>query len=299
MFPRHFERSPIFSAPTIQAILEAGYGTYADLHPLFQPPGIREVTPTPELIWEASRLAPYDRLPRSLVNTITWYPKLTPGNWTPPIFHYGWRPNIQKLLDFAQARGLTVTYGDDEPTRSYTYPNILRPRPSCDEYLYDFPVTDGGYTVKMPKPETVAFWPPVEEITRVEETDVFVFPTISEALDVMLREAVNAGTLGPWCHSVSIALTLRADEGTNYVVSVLDNVHQLAGREAYAGPTLEDMAQLAAVIGVSGSPRWYVDRDDLEWEDSFASVYSEYDQEEDEEDDSEEDGGEEEMDGGD
>ena len=94
----------------------------------------------------------------------------------------------------------------------------------------------------------------------------------SKALAVMLREGVQDGILAQWCSLVNIALTLRADEETNFVVSVLTNDCLTTSDGDDTESTPEEMRQLAEVLGVSGSPRWYVDRDDFTWSDEYDRV---------------------------
>ena len=177
----------------------------------------------------------------------------------------------QFLLEFARERGLTVTYAQDEEGedfRGVTYPNILRPQLSRSRvhYLHTFvDATDGNYIV--PQPATMRFWPPVEEDAPVELSDVFVFPTLTKALRVLLDEAVERGIVAEWFRSVDIALTLRADEGTNYVVSILTNADLVTSGQREPKPTLEEIHQAGEVLGVSEPPRWYVDRDDFDWQD--------------------------------
>lgn len=268
--PQHVDILPIAQASLVQESIRTEDNIPHVLHPVFRPPGTSTDSLTPELIWEAGQLEPIDRLPISLIKSVFWRPPFRPGNWTPPVFHYGWRPDIQKLLKFARERKLTVTYAQDardENIRRTTFPNILRPQPhySQSHYLHMIQTDRAGRKWSLPKPATARLWPPVEDTVHVHGSRVFVFPTIEKALAVMLREAVKDGILAQWCSSVDIALTLRADEGTNFVVSVLTNDCLTASNGDDTGPTPEEMRQLAAVLGVSGSPRWYVDRDDFTW----------------------------------
>ena len=69
------------------------------------------------------------------------------------------------------------------------------------------------------------------------------------------------------CTQCDVAFTLRVDEGRNFVVSVMNSyVHLTLWREPdILRPTFAELGELARMLGVSGPPRWYVDRDICQW----------------------------------
>ena len=257
----------ISRAPIVQAIVQPTPEVPDGTPALFLPPESRDVVFPPDYFWDAGRAAPYDRLPRFLVLTVAWW-RGAPRGWEPPKFHYGWRPNVQKLLDYAAAHGLTVTYADGKSSWYLQHPNILRPQPRDKRCLYDV-VANGCGLRLVAKPFTEMMWPPVDParspVQRGNEVDVY--ETLRAAFRKLMQEAWEAGVLGQWCTLADIALTLRADAGKNFVVSVLDShVHLTQWRkEDILRPTLAEMDRLATILGVTGPAKWYVDRDVCQW----------------------------------
>ncbi|EPT02118.1 hypothetical protein FOMPIDRAFT_1048130 [Fomitopsis schrenkii] len=291
----HAVEVSISRAPLVQEIIQAEDEEPIIPHVLFQSPAQRgDLEVTPELIWDASQLEPYDRLPREFIQTTHFYPPNRPGDWVPPGFHYGWRPNLGRLLVFAQERGLTTTYGDARDNnlpRDNDYPRGLRPRSKYFSYLNDVHVDEEGCTVLVPYPATKALWPDADG-PEPHPSDIDIYNTISKALKMIVCELALERGFGGWYYwMIFMAVTLRADEGTNFLVSVMSNGRNLTdGRDDHR-PTREQMDELAQALGVSGPARWYVDRDAFEWEDQYQeqlvfggpAVYS------DEEDDGDED----------
>ncbi|EPT02133.1 hypothetical protein FOMPIDRAFT_1015466 [Fomitopsis schrenkii] len=255
---------PISQAPIVKSIIQTEDDPPVTLHMLFVPE-TREYTP--EEVWDASQLEPFDRLPWLFLQTTLHSPPFQPGDLEPPVFHYGWRPNVERLVAYARARQLVVSYGDPSRSSKHHISNILRPEAPL---IYDVSVDPvSGMEVMVPKAETEALWPTAP---APEPSDIDLFATMERALPEMTAGLVRDGMLGAWCERVSLALTLRADEGRNYIVSVIRNSQlTVEGGEL---PTPEEMAQLAEVLGVSGPPRWYVDRDALIWNDLFEDSHS-------------------------
>ncbi|KAI0719684.1 hypothetical protein C8Q72DRAFT_645096 [Fomitopsis betulina] len=247
---------PICKAPIVQSIIQAEDEPPATLHVLFVPE-TREYTP--EEVWEASRLKPFDRLPWLFIQTMLHSPPFMPGDLEPPAFHYGWRPNVKKLLAFAQAHQLVVTYGDPSEPRHLT--DILRPKVPL---IYDVSVDPvSRREMLVPKAKTEALWPtaPVPKPTEIN-----VFVTMERALRAVMTGLVRDGLISVWCpERTMLALTLRADEGQNYLVSVFRNSNlTVEGGEL---PTVKEIRVIAKALGVSGPPKWYADRDHFMWHD--------------------------------
>lgn len=258
---------PISRAPIVQAIVEATPDVSGDIPSLFLPPDSRDVVFPPNYFWDASRAAPYDRLPRFLVLTVSWW-KGAPRGWEPPKFHYGWRPDVLKMLDYAEVHGLMVTYAADESSLDLQYPNILRPQPR-DKRCLNIVCIDGRGLKVVPKPYTEMLWPAVDPSRSPEDFryEVDVYGTLRAVFRKLMHEAWEAGILGQWCLETDIVLTLRADEGSNFVVSVLNSHRHLTqwDKEDILRPTWAEMNRLAEILGASGRPQWYVDRDMCQW----------------------------------
>lgn len=258
----------ISEAPIVRASVQAAEEPPLALHPLWSSPGNVDVPHHPKAIWQASRIAPYDRLPRTLARIVSWPPS-TPGGWEPPTFHYGWRPNVERLLAFAKERGLTVTCADGKSSWLSHHPSILRPQLRNKLCLYEVHFDEFGNTIR-PRPDTDALWPPVDNLLSPADLPrtIDVCETISAALRQLMREALEARMFGEWCTTLDIALTLRVDDGKNFLVSVMNSYNHLAlwdRNEDISRPSLEDMYLLAIMLGVSGPPKWYVDRDRCQW----------------------------------
>ncbi|EPT02122.1 hypothetical protein FOMPIDRAFT_1015457 [Fomitopsis schrenkii] len=271
----HTVKVSISRAPLVQEVIQAENEQPIIPHVLFQSPAQRgDLEVTPELIWDAAQLEPYDRLPREFIQTTHFYSPHRPGDWVPPEFHYGWRPNVERLLAFARERGLTMTYADardDNPPGNDNYPRGLRPRPMYHSYLNDVHVDADGRTVLVPYPATKALWPDADG-PEPDPSEIDIYNTISKALNMMVHELAEERGFGEWCHWITdIAVTLREDEGTNFLVSVLVSGGSLTDDMDEPGcrPTREEMDELAQVLGVPGPARWYVDRNVFEWSDQY------------------------------
>ncbi|EPT02132.1 hypothetical protein FOMPIDRAFT_114416 [Fomitopsis schrenkii] len=262
------ETYPISRAPIIQSSVQGEDEVPLEVHTLLRPGGWNI---TPELLWDLSRFPPLDRLPRSIVQTTDYLPPIEPNSWVPPIFHYGWRPNIRRMLTFARGHGLAVTYGEQPDDDD----NILRPEP--DYWRTHGPLDDVGFPkggCEVPwqtlREGIEALWPPVDEVHEPHEINVHA--TLDAVIKKMMRGFAEDGTFGTWCTRNNIALTLPADEGNNYVISVMANTECYLTDDpafVYDRPTPEDVERLGQALGVSGPPRWYVDRDDCVWRDMF------------------------------
>ena len=239
-------------------------------HALFQSPKDRDALGiTPEIIWDAAQLAPFDRLPRAYINTTVFPQPHQPGDWAPPRFHYGWRPNIDRLLAFAHERGLTATYSDDLKLNCNNYPQGLLPRPMHVEYLYDIDFDEQGCRVQVPQPATRALWPHVDKDAH-DPAEIDVYNTIRRALQAMAHELRRTQGFGIWCHrnTFRVVNTLRQSKDTNLLVTVMSNDYLTEQMEDCI-PSQEEMDKLAHALGVTGKPRWYVDRDVFEWRDMY------------------------------
>lgn len=250
---------PISEAAIVQWIIQSEDDPPLPLHTLFLPE-TREYTP--QEVWDAGRTEPFDRLPWLFIQTTLHSPPFQPGDLEPPVFHYGWRPNVERLAAFAHARQLVVTYSDSTHSSKRYASTILRPgAPLLNDVAVD-PVS--GEQIMVPMAETEALWPTAPE---PEPSDVDLFATMAHALEDMMAGLVRDGLLSARCERVGLALTLRAEEGQNYLVSVIRNSQlTVEGGEL---PTPEEMVRLAEALGVLGSPRWYVDRDAFTWNDHF------------------------------
>ena len=250
---------PVSEAPIVQLITQTEDDPPFSVHVLFLPE-TREYTPRE--VWDAGQTEPFDRLPWLFLQTTLHSPPFQPGDLEPPVFHYGWRPNVERLVAFAHARQLVVTHGDSSRSSKHHASTILRPAaPLLNNVAVD-PVS--GEQIMVPMAETEALWPAAPE---PEPSDINLCATMERALKEMMMGLVRDGMLGAWCERVRLALTLRADEGQNYLVSVIRNSQlTVEGDEL---PTPEEMVRLAEALGVSGSPRWYVDRDTFTWNDLF------------------------------
>lgn len=268
----HSVKCSISRAPIVQEIIQSKDEEPIIPHVLFQSPKQRgDLEVTPELIWDAGQLEPYDRLPRELIQTRRFYYPNRPGDWVPPRFHYGWRPNVDRLLAFARERGITVTYADATPRipAHNNPPHGLRPRSAFHDYLNDVYVDEHGNTVLVPHPETKALWPdadgPEPNLSAVD-----IFNIISRALSSMVFELAEARGILDWnSWSIYIVNTLRADRGNNFLVSLMTSGWDLMGDADEGRCTPEEIDILASAQGVSGPPRWYVDRDAFEWCDQY------------------------------
>ncbi|EPT02120.1 hypothetical protein FOMPIDRAFT_88782 [Fomitopsis schrenkii] len=255
----HAVQVSISRAPLVQEVIQAEDEQPIIPHVLFQSPAQRgDLEVTPELIWDASQLEPYDRLPREFIQTTHFYSPNRPGDWVPPQFHYGWRPNVERLLAFARERGLTRTYADarnENLPRDNDYPRGLRPTPKYMSYLNDVHVDEEGRTVLVPYPATKALWPDADG-PEPDPSGIDIFNTIYKALQEMVYELAEERGFGEWCNwRIEIATTLRADEGTNFLVAVLNNGGSLTDDMDDPGcrPTREEMDELAQALGVSGT----------------------------------------------
>ena len=258
---------PISQAPIVQSIIQTEDDPPSTLHMLFLPE-TREYTP--QEVWEASKMKPFDRLPWLFIQTTLHSPPFQPGDLEPPVFHYGWRPNIERLVAFARARQIVVTCDATSPGRSTKHhpsSTVLRPSaPLLNDVAVD-PIS--GMQVMVPMAETEELWPTAPE---PEPSDVDLFATMRRALEEMMAGLARDGVLGAWCERVRFVLTLRADEGNNYLVSIIRNSQlTVEGGEL---PTIEEVGRLGKALGVSGPPRWYVDRDAFTWNDLFEDAQS-------------------------
>ena len=282
----------ISQEPIVQATIQAEGEEPIETHHLFQRPRNEHIIFPPELFWDASHVEPYDRLPRFLVFPVSWRHR-TPRSWESPKFHYGWRPDVTKLLNFAMERGLVVSCDERRSSWDFHHPSILRPQPHDKRSLNYIHYDDFGPRVR-PKPITEALWPALEPLPSEVNLSLMIdlFETISEAVYRMMCEASESGILGDWCKRVEIWLTLRVDEGHNFIISVINSHDHLVqwGGEEIPVPAPEDLERLAAMLGVSGPPKWYVDRDICQWIDYSRPAHPpEFDTDEEDEDDDEDD----------
>lgn len=259
----------VSQAEIIQACVQAPGETPPPLHPLFRRPEGEEVILTPEYIWNASQFPPYERLPRSFAHLVSWPPSSTSGScWEPPTFHFGWRPNVKFMLDIARQHGLTVTRADAASSWLVHYPNIFRPQPRDVRCLNELDFDESGNSL-LPKYETEVLWPPVDALLSRDDIPrtIDVYETITATLREMLREARVRGIVGDWCATLDIALTLRVDDGNNFVVAIMNSYNHLAlwHKEDMPRLSIDDMCVLKTILGVSGPPMWYVDRDRFQW----------------------------------
>lgn len=279
--------------PIVHATIQAEGEDPIEMHHLFQRPESGNMIFPPEVFWDASHVGPFDRLPRSLVFPVSWR-QPEPRSWESPRFHYGWRPNIPRLLDYATEHGILVTCDERRSSWDFHHPSILRPQPHDKRCLNYIHWDEFGPRVR-PKPMTEALWPALEPLPSEVDLSrmIDLYETISVALYQMMCEALEKGIFGDWCKRVEMWLTLRVDEGKNFIISVInshDHLVQWKGQEIPT-PAPEDLERLATMLGVSGPPRWYVDRDICQWIDYSRPAHPpEFDtDEEDEDDDDEED----------
>ena len=234
----------------------------------------------PEDVWDASHFPPFDRLPRFLVERTVYMPPIEPCSYKPPVFHYGWRPNIAKLLARAQARKLTITLGNKSPKHGG---NVFRPNmahwPRSNRLgKLEYEYADGNRIRVAPltvEEGLELLWPSMEEATVRNPAAIDVHATICAALKDWLHELAREGKFGGWCTRVRIARTLRVDDGENYVISVMTNGLDDTTQNSRFGidrPTPLEVAQLGCILEVTRPPKWYVDRDDCVWCDYFDLV---------------------------